>query len=103
MRLYLSGPISGVKNFRENFKKAEQALRADGITDIINPAELSSVLSPIDTSWEEYMRIDLELLQMSDVLILLPGWQQSLGCQREYGFAQASDKIIMEFGDMIKH
>jgi hypothetical protein len=49
------------------------------------------------------MRIDLELLSMSDVLILLPGWQQSLGCQREYGFAQASDKIIMEFGDMIKH
>lgn len=103
MRLYLSGPITGVNDYRERFKKAEKALRADGITDIVNPAELIGVLSPESTSWDEYMRIDLELLSMSDVLILLPGWQQSLGCQREYGFAQASDKIIMEFGDMIKH
>lgn len=103
MRLYLSGPITGVNDYRERFKKAEKALRADGITDIVNPAELIGVLSPESTSWDEYMRIDLELLSMSDVLILLPGWQQSLGCQREYGFAQASDKIIMEFGAMIKH
>ena len=33
MRLYLSGPITGVNDYRERFKKAEKALRADGITD----------------------------------------------------------------------
>ena len=103
MRLYLSGPITGDRNYRNKFKRAEQGLRADGIKDIVNPAELIGVLSPEATSWEEYMRIDLELLAMSDALILLPGWEKSLGCQREHGYAEAAGKIILEFGEMIKH
>lgn len=102
MRLYLSGPITGDKNCRDKFKRAEQALRADGMKDIVNPAELIGVLSPEATSWEEYMRIDLALLDMSDALILLPGWEKSLGCQREYGYAEAVGKIILEFGELKK-
>lgn len=50
MRVYLSGPITGVENYRDNFRNAAERLRADGIMDIINPAELCEVLPLESTS-----------------------------------------------------
>lgn len=38
MKIYLSGPITGVANYRENFRRAKEALTRDGYTQIINPA-----------------------------------------------------------------
>lgn len=100
-RLYLSGPITGVDDYFERFQRAFLALEEAGC-NVINPAPLYQVM-PDDATYEEYMQICMDLLAMADVVVQLPGWEKSLGCQREYGFAQASDKIIMEFGDMIKH
>lgn len=95
MRIYLSGPITGVGNYREQFQAAAEKLREEGFSDIVNPAELCEVL-PATASWDDYMRIDLELLEMCEVIVLLPGWQASLGSQREYGYAMAKDMLIWE-------
>lgn len=100
MRLYLSGPITGVDNYRKNFRNAAEGLRRDGYTDIINPAELCAVLPPEHTAWEEYMRICMELLDMAEAVILLPGWEQSRGAQREIGYAMAKGLIILEYSAM---
>lgn len=96
MRIYLSGPITGTDNYRENFQEAVRRLNEDGQYDIINPAELCQVMPAATTSWEEYLKICIELLQMADAIVMLPGWRESRGAQREYGFALASDKIIWE-------
>lgn len=53
MKIYLSGPITGVANYRENFRRAKEALTRDGYTQIINPAELCEVLPESIASWED--------------------------------------------------
>ena len=92
MKIYLSGPITGTDNYRENFQEAVRRLNEDGQY----PAELCQVMPAATTSWEEYLKICIELLQMADAIVMLPGWRESRGAQREYGFALASDKIIWE-------
>lgn len=94
MRIYLSGPITGTDDFRERFEQAVDRLRKEGHTDIVNPGELSRYFP--GASWEEYMQADTFVLGMCDALVLLPGWTESKGCQREYGYALASDKLIWE-------
>ena len=41
------------------------------------------------------MRIDLELLASADYLVQLPGWERSVGANRELGFALGTDKIVV--------
>lgn len=96
MRIYLSGPITGTDNYRENFQEAVKRLNNEGQYDIINPAELCQVMPAATTSWEDYLQICVHLLEMADAIVMLPGWRESRGAQREYGFALASDKIIWE-------
>ena len=96
MKIYLSGPITGTDNYRENFQEAIRRLNNDGQYDIINPAELCQVMPAATTSWEDYLQICIRLLEMADAIVMLPGWRESRGAQREYGFALASDKIIWE-------
>lgn len=99
MRVYLSGPITGVENYRENFRNAAERLRADGIMDIINPAELCEVLPLESATWEEYLSIDMHLIDLAQCLVLLPGWRESKGAQREYGYALAKDLMILEMDE----
>ena len=99
-RIYLSGPISGTADYMERFRKVQEILTAEGYR-VINPANLRMVFDE-GATWDDYMMIDLELLRMSDVLVQLPGWERSLGCQREYGVALARDMIILRPEDLIQ-
>lgn len=51
---------------------------------------------PLDQmSYEDIMKIDLELLASADYLVQLPGWERSVGANRELGFALGTDKIVV--------
>lgn len=102
MKLYLSGPITGVNNYRKNFEEAAQELRWRGYTDLINPAELCTVLPVEHTTYEQYMTMCMDLLGMSDAIVLLPGWEKSLGANREVGYALGTDKLIVELETMLE-
>ena len=93
MRIYISGPMTNVKNYKENFARAEKQLRADG-HEVINPAAVDMILH--NASYEEYMKVDMFLLDMCDAVYMLKGWQQSCGANREYGYALAKDYHILE-------
>lgn len=93
MRIYISGPITGVDSYLENFKAAEEELKAGGF-EVINPAAFNRVLPEMD--YEEYMKIDLELLELCDGIYMLEGWKQSKGANREYGYALAEDMLIIQ-------
>ena len=99
MRLYLSGPISSDPMFKEKFSKAQSALSLKGYR-VVNPANLYMVMDKQST-WEDYLAIDAELLEMCDVLVQLPGWENSLGCQREYGIAFARCMHIIKLEDLM--
>ena len=55
--------------------------------NVINPAAIDDAIPVECMSYEEIMRIDLELLSIADYLVQLPGWERSIGASRELGFA----------------
>ena len=93
MRIYISGGITGVENYRETFSRAHEELTKGG-HDVINPAFYADTLPKL--SYEEYMKLGLHFLNMCDAIYMLKGWQKSCGANREYGYALATDKIILE-------
>lgn len=99
MRLYISGPITGVKNYKRIFQGAKDALTAKGY-DVVNPAELTDVIGD-SFSYDEILVIDLVLLSRCDAMVQLPGWEESRGANIEYGYALAADKIIIKLEDML--
>lgn len=92
-RVYISGPISGVKEYKNNFLEAETELLSKGYA-VVNPARLDGVL-PEGLSYEEHKKVDLSLLDICDCIYMIDGWKNSPGANREYGYALASGKEIM--------
>lgn len=94
MRLYISGAISGTTDYIERFSNAERKLYEQGYT-VINPARVCNALPESAFSHEEYMKIDLALLDMCDGIYMLQGWEKSCGANRELGYALGKDKAVM--------
>ena len=97
---YLSGPITGHKNYRQQFARAAGALKEMGYV-VINPAELGAALPLDQMSYEDIMKIDMALLAAADYLVQLPGWEDSKGANRELGFAPGTDKIIVSLEQLL--
>lgn len=99
-RIYLSGPITGIVDYHQRFEKAKVELVAAGYKNIANPAELDGVIN--EGKYDEYMNLCMNLLDMCDVVVMLPGWKESIGANREYGYALGKDKLIFELEDMLE-
>lgn len=99
MRLYISGPITGINDYVNNFKTAQDILNVRGF-NTINPAPLSQILPNGD--YEEYMAIDFKLIDIADGICLIKGWEHSNGAKREYEYAIANGKHIYHIEDIIK-
>jgi nucleoside 2-deoxyribosyltransferase len=97
---YLSGPITGHKDYRRQFAKAAAALREMGY-NVINPAAIDDAIPVECMSYEDIMKIDMELLASADYLVQLPGWEDSKGANRELGFALGTDKIIVSLEQLL--
>lgn len=100
--IYISGPITGDKNYKLKFRAAKQQLEARGY-DVVNPAELADVLPAEHMSHEEVLRTCKDLILQCDALVTLPGWEQSLGCQREVGFAEGADLIVLPIEELLQN
>lgn len=80
MKVYLSGPMSGLAEFNfPAFHAAAAELRSRGL-DVVSPAEVNP-----DTSmtWEQCLRADIKALCDCDALALLDGWENSKGAHLE--------------------
>ena len=93
MRVYISGPITGTKDYMKRFAEEEERLKKKGYS-VINPAKVNAQL-PEDTTYEEYMAMSLIMLDMCDAIYMMDGWKNSRGANREYGYALAKNKRIV--------
>lgn len=98
---YISGPIMGNPDYKKQFAWAQKTLTRMGY-DVINPAALNQVVPIEELSYDTIMEIDMLLLSKADYLIQLPGWENSKGANRELGYAQATDKIVVSLEGLLK-
>ncbi len=86
-KLYLSGPMTGLPNFNfDEFNRVALELREDGYT-VINPAENDG--GDQSKPWAYYLKKDLiQLLQDSNAIAVLPGWEKSEGASLEVHVAK---------------
>ena len=101
MKVYISGPMEGVKDYLENFRVVEEALMELGDV-VVNPARLDKAVKGRGLSGEDYLELDLKLLEWCDAIVMLDGWQQSRGCNREYGYAAAAGKSIITYESLVE-
>lgn len=90
MRIYISGPISGIPNLnREAFAKATDDLRAEGY-EVVNPHEIINHERAEREGWEwsDYMREDIKALMTCDAIYMLSGWELFKGARLERYIAQ---------------
>ena len=94
MRIYISGPITNVLDYKEKFDQAEKHLKEKyPNAEIVNP---TMIVLPSGCTHEDYMKIDFMLLDLADAIYMMPGWDLSKGCNQEYGYAVAKNLIILE-------
>lgn len=97
MRIYISGGITGVENYREKFDTCRRVL-ADLYpeAEIIDPSEILSLL-PETLTWEEYMNISMEILKVCDTICMMQKWKYSKGASKEYEYAiEHNYKMLMQ-------
>ena len=91
MIVYLAGPITGVEGYEKQFQEAKQQLEGQGHI-VLDPSVLPKGLGDCD----QYMRLCLPMIDMADSVAMLPGWKNSLGACREWGYATALDKLVFD-------
>jgi hypothetical protein len=98
VKLYLSGPMSGIEEFNfPAFNATAAKLRAAGY-EVVNPAEVN----PDHTlSWETCLREDIKHLCDCDAIALMPGWTDSKGAHLELHIAHRIGLKVLFVGDLL--
>lgn len=97
MRVYISGPITGVPEYESlvAFNEVEDRLVRAGFT-AVNPRRTSSW----GLTWDTYMKIAREILYSGeiDAVVMLKGWEKSKGATIEKMWAEANGISVVEVG-----
>lgn len=96
MKLYLSAPMTGIKDFnRPAMLAVEEKLRRAGF-DVVNPARL-----PAGKTWAWYMCRAIKDVPRCDGLAQMPAWHKSHGCHIELHLARKYNMTIMSASSYI--
>lgn len=93
MIVYISGKITGTKNYKRKFAKAERELKRKGF-DVINPARMNACM-PKSCDWDDYMTVSIAELDCSDAIYMLKDWKDSKGATVEHRYAMRQKKTVM--------
>jgi hypothetical protein len=86
--LYIAGPITDVPDYQQRFATATDQARAAG-WQVINPAALPSGMTEA-----AYMDICCAFVRNCDAVLMLPGWEASVGANIEHDLAFKCGKRV---------
>ncbi len=89
MKIYISGPITGNPDYKKQFSEVATKLRSEG-HQVLDPTVWAR--EGLELEYEEYMLLDFAMVDVADAVLMLPGWQNSKGAQREYWRAKEAGK-----------
>lgn len=89
-KAYISGKITDCKEYKKIFKDAEIELKKLGYS-VMNPAEL-----PQGFEYEEYMHICYAMIDVCDIICMLPNSNESKGARLELEYAIKNGKSRMD-------
>jgi hypothetical protein len=97
MIIYISGPVTGIRNNnRRNFEKARKKLE-DAFFDsrIISPLQIA-LMAELDQKhtkpqWADYMRACIKALMDATHVYFIKGWEKSRGAILERQIAEGLD------------
>lgn len=84
-KIYISGPITGVKDFRKRFEAAELDLKYTGNwEEVVNPVNVGDSIDfpeiiSVEDRYPVYMREDLKELLICTHIYVLDNWYRSIG------------------------
>ena len=90
--VYLSGKITDNPKYKEDFACAEHFLQQMGYI-VINPARLDEVVEGL--TYEQYMKVCYQLVEIADITFMVSGWQKSKGANAELSYAKSLGKKVM--------
>lgn len=91
-KVYLSGPITGIKNYKGLFLFVEELVKMCDAARIFNPA----LQIPDSLDYEQAMKRCVTALTQYEVIMMLPGWRTSKGARLEYDIALACGMHIID-------
>jgi hypothetical protein len=107
MKIYISGPMRGVpKNNFPVFDSITAHLRAFGY-EAVSPAERDRAEgitedTPVDDEKaKELLQRDLNDLEECDAIMLLPGWESSVGALRELSKAHELGLLVYKWEEFV--
>lgn len=98
IRCYIAGPMTGLPDYNfPAFHAAAAKLRAFGM-EVENPAENPA---PPCGSWQAYMRMAVAQVAKVDLLVMLPGWEQSRGARVEFNLAVGLELKVLTLAEAL--
>lgn len=96
--VFICGPMTGYENYNRDafLRKERELIDCDAITPL-NPARL-----PDGLEHEQYLNITRGMIQVSDFICLLPGWEKSNGAQQEVIYALKRNIWPMGFDNAMR-
>ncbi len=102
MKIYLSGPMTGYPEMNyPAFREAADALRAQG-HEVYNPSEWeerhNKGVFNLEIAFADYCYY---ICREADAVVVLVGWEKSLGARAEAALADAIGKPVLLYGDPV--